>query len=88
MESIAESINAAIEFPIDFEGQKQAKVLLNRSLAVGVVASLFAGIFTNSIYTLVYSFGASIAIAALATLPAWPSFKRNPQSFLKVKYDL
>lgn len=88
MDSLATSVAAIFEFPIDFAGQKKAHDLISRCLSLGVLASIVAGIFTNSIHALVYTFAASLVITFVAVVPAWPAFKQNPQSFLPVKYDL
>lgn len=88
MDSIATTINSLLEFPIDFEGQKVANYLTIRCLSVGVVVSLLTGVLSNSIHNLVYTFAASLVVAAVIVVPSWPSYKKHPQSFLKVKYDL
>lgn len=88
MDSLVATINSLLEFPIDFEGQKVANHLTIRCLSVGVVASILAGVLFNSIYTLVYTFAASLVVAVVIVVPAWPAYKKHPQSFLKVKYDL
>ncbi|OBA23427.1 hypothetical protein METBIDRAFT_34727 [Metschnikowia bicuspidata var. bicuspidata NRRL YB-4993] len=88
MESIGKAISTAIEFPIDFEGQKKASQYTSLFLYVSVIASVSAGFLTQNILHILYVLATCIAVTALAILPAWPAYKKNPTQWLQVKYDL
>ena len=88
MESIGQTINAAIEFPIDFEGQKKADKYVSVYLYVSCLVSVLAGFLTQDIVNLLYAFAACTLVTAITVLPAWPCYKKNPTQWLQVKYDL
>lgn len=88
MESIGEIISTAIEFPIDFEGQKKAQHNLSVFLYVSIIASVLSGFLTQNIFNVLYIFVACIAAAAVVILPPWSAYRKNPVQWLQVKYDL
>lgn len=88
MEQIAEKVNKAIEFPIDFEGQKKVNRLTCSLVYLAIPISVFAGFVTQNIINLVIAFAATILVTLVVVLPAWPLYNQNPVNWLEVKYGL
>lgn len=88
MEAIGEQISSALEFPIDFEGQKKAHHYVTLFLYVSVIASVLTGFFTQNIIISLYTFAASIVTIAIVVLPPWSVYNKNPVEWLQVKYEL
>ena len=87
MEEIQSQIKQLIEFPIDFEGQKKVDQLIQLCLAASIPASVLAGALTKSIVNLLIAFAICIILTLVVVLPPWPQYKKNPVSWLEVKYD-
>lgn len=87
MDSLVSTINAAIELPINFEGQKKVRTYNDVFLYVSIVVSVLTGVLTQNILGLVAAFALCFVVAALVTFPPWPAYKKAPVSWLQVKYD-
>lgn len=87
MESIAEKINEAIEFPIDFVGQKKADIYAKYGLVFTAVLSVVSGLVTDNIFVSAYVFGACLLAVFAVVLPPYPFYKKNPSQWLQVKYE-
>lgn len=88
MEQLANTINSQIEFPIDFQGQQKADNLIKVLLISAIIFSVLAGFVTDNINSVVVTFGVCLAATFLLVLPPWPTYRKNPVTWLLVKYDL
>lgn len=88
MDQLASQINALVEFPIDFEGQKKVDSLIFYTVHAAIPVSVAVGFLTQDLVKLLLAFAACILVTFALVLPAWPSYNQNPVLWLQVKYDL
>jgi signal peptidase complex subunit 1 len=67
---------------MDFEGQKQAELLIYRLLILFAAAGFVGGYATGRFDVMVYVNAAGLAITLLAVVPDWPWFNRHPLKWL------
>lgn len=88
MEAIRDQIISAVEFPIDYQGQKSVHRQQQVFLYVSVIASVFVGFICQSLILLLGTLLGSVLVISFLTLPAWSTYNKNKVTWLKVKYDL
>lgn len=86
MDAVTAQLASAVEFPIDFEGQKHVDRIVTYSVAAASILSVALGFLFSSVLVLAATFAAVLLSALVAVAPAWPHYKKNPVSWLDVKY--
>lgn len=87
MDALAAQVNALVEFPIDFEGQKKVDRIVFFAIYAAIPISVLAGAVTQNIVNLLVAFAACVIVTLVVVLPAWPQYKKNPVEWLQVKYN-
>ncbi|KAF2841677.1 microsomal signal peptidase 12kDa subunit [Patellaria atrata CBS 101060] len=77
-DALLEQIRDMLEGQIDFEGQRLAEILATSLLiAFGTLAAA-VGFLYGDIYLTLYVFVAGTIFTALAVIPPWPFYNKNP----------
>lgn len=72
-----------LDLEIDYVGQEFSHRLMYLIIITGYALSLLLGLVTKDLtYTLVLCVGTAV-FGAVATVPSWPYFRRNPLKFKK-----
>jgi signal peptidase complex subunit 1 len=72
--------------PMDFEGQKMAELLMTQVLTAFGVLAFVAGYVTSDFMLMVKIMGVALVVNAVAVLPAWPMYRKNPLKWLPPLY--
>lgn len=66
---------------MDYRGQRLAALVTNTVLWLGLAASIAIGYLSGDIRAAVKAQAVATALGALACLPNWPIYNRNPIPF-------
>ncbi|SCU82423.1 LAME_0C01046g1_1 [Lachancea meyersii CBS 8951] len=85
MSQVLQEIQKKLVFPIDFVSQRQTDRLVHRTLLFGTIVASLIGFFTQSLFNLMLSFGATIALCMVAVLPSYPAYNKKRPEWVKPK---
>ncbi|SNX83038.1 related to SPC1 - signal peptidase 10.8 kDa subunit [Melanopsichium pennsylvanicum] len=77
-----DTIQRWIDGKIDFQGQRLADRLMQEGLVAGAAVGFLLGYLTQNMQLCMLTFGASIFIVALLTIPAWPFYNKYKVEWL------
>uniref|UniRef100_A0ACD5Y0P0 Uncharacterized protein n=1 Tax=Avena sativa TaxID=4498 RepID=A0ACD5Y0P0_AVESA len=67
---------------MDWQGQKSAEMLMQVLLVASAVASFVVGYAMADFQLMLLVYAGGVVLTALATVPNWPFFNRNPLKWL------
>ncbi|CAR21433.1 Signal peptidase complex subunit SPC1 [Lachancea thermotolerans] len=85
MSEVLQEIQKKLVFPIDFASQRRLDRSVYLCLMIGTVVSCFIGLFTQSLFNLVVSFGLTFCVCLALGLPSYPAYNKQRLEWVKPK---
>ncbi|RMJ22257.1 Microsomal signal peptidase [Aspergillus sp. HF37] len=82
MDSILAPIQDALEGQIDFHGQRVAEILSTVLLVLWGAIAFLVGFVYEDIHLTLWVGLAGTIVTALAVIPPWPAYNKNPEPWL------
>ncbi|RNA08955.1 signal peptidase complex subunit 1 [Brachionus plicatilis] len=72
---------------IDFVGQKRAELLFQVIIVISAIIGFIYGFLEQKFSYTLMALGVGVTISALAVLPPWPAWKKNPLKWQEPKIE-